>query len=51
MYDKYCPVCGRNITPSNIAEVESGEHDGLIYVHDDIDHSNEDLTALEVGVQ
>jgi hypothetical protein len=51
MYDLYCPVCGRDITPSNIDEFESGEHDGLIYVHDEIDHGDEDLTALEVGVQ
>ena len=48
---KYCPACGRDITPMNIAEVESGEHDGFIYVHDDIDHSDDDLTALEMGVQ
>ena len=48
---KYCPVCGRDITPMNIAEVESGEHDSFIYVHDDIDHSDEDLTALEMGMQ
>lgn len=47
----YCPICGRDIYPDNAAEVESGEHGGYIYVHDDISHSEEDIAALWVGIQ
>ncbi len=36
--DKYCPICARWITPINEEEAENGEHDGFIYVHDEIDH-------------
>ncbi len=38
---KYCPFCKRDIEPINIEEVESGEHDGFIYVHDDIEHDDD----------
>ncbi len=31
----YCPYCARDILPSNIAEVENGEDDSYIYVHDE----------------
>ncbi len=47
---KYCPICGRHIMPDNVDEVRAGEHDGFIYVHDDIDHSDSDLEAMERGV-
>lgn len=47
----YCPVCGRDIEPENLDEVELGEHDGFIYVHDDIEHGEDDLSALLSGVQ
>ena len=51
-YSRYCPLCARFIEPENIDEYESGEHDGLLYVHDaDVTHTDEDLKALEVGVQ
>lgn len=51
-YDIYCPICQRSITPSNIAEYEAGEHDGLIYVHDDIVHDEEEMDSLiSYGVQ
>ena len=50
-YDQYCPVCARNITPENIEEYEAGEHDSLIYVHDDIVHDDDDIDALSMGVQ
>ena len=49
--DKYCPICSRWIAPINENEVEIGEHDGFIYVHDDIDHEDDDLEALENGIQ
>lgn len=38
---KYCPFCQRNIEPCNTDEYESGEHDGLIYVHDDVAHDDD----------
>ena len=47
----YCPVCQRVLQPINTEEVESGEDEGFIYVHDDIEHSDDDIKALEIGVQ
>jgi hypothetical protein len=47
----YCPICQRFISPDNQHEVETGEHEGFIYVHDDIAHGDEDIEALENGVQ
>lgn len=49
--DQYCPICSRWVAPINEKEVDAGEHDGFIYVHDDIDHEDEDLEALENGIQ
>jgi formate dehydrogenase maturation protein FdhE len=48
---QYCPVCGRNIVADNVAEFQAGEHDGYLFVHDDIPHSDEDMEALSAGVQ
>ena len=50
-YVRYCPVCQRDITASNIQEYEEGLHDGLIFVHDDIIHYDDDIEALSNGVQ
>ena len=47
----YCPICARVIVAENIEEVESGEHDGYLFVHDDIVHDDDDIDALENGVQ
>lgn len=47
----YCPVCGRMIYASNFWEVAIGEHDGYVFVYDDIAHTDDDLKALERGVQ
>lgn len=48
----YCPVCQRIIAPANLAEVESGENDAFIYVHDDIVHDDDDdMLALDRGIQ
>ena len=47
----YCPICQRVIIASNIEDVESGEHDGYLFVHDDIVHDDDDIDALENGVQ
>jgi len=46
----YCPVCARFLEPQNSDEVKSGLHDGLIYVHDDVKHEDNDIQALENGV-
>lgn len=47
----YCPVCGKWIEPENENDVLSGDHDGFVYVHDNINHSDSDLKALDSGVQ
>lgn len=47
----YCPICGRDIEPDNEQEVLDGEESGFVYVHDDVIHTEEDLKALESGVQ
>lgn len=46
----YCPVCGRNLTAINADEVASGEHGDYIFVHDEIIHSDNDIDALENGM-
>ena len=46
----YCPICQRDIEADNVAKVESGEHDGFIFVHDDLSHDEGDIVALEHGV-
>ena len=46
----YCPICQRFVPPENSKEVESGEHDGYLFVHDDVPHSEEDMEALENGI-
>ena len=38
---QYCPYCKRDILPSNTEEVEDGDHDGYIFVHDDVDHPDD----------
>lgn len=48
---QYCPVCGRTIEASNREEVESGDHSGYLFVHDDIVHDDSDLKALWAGIQ
>ena len=38
----YCPFCQRVVVASNIDEVESGEHDGHVFVHDaQTDHADD----------
>lgn len=49
--EQYCPVCGRAIIADNIKEVESGEHNGYLFIHDDIIHSDSDIEALGRGLQ
>jgi len=33
--DFYCKDCNKTLSPMNTKEVESGEHNGYIYVHDE----------------
>jgi hypothetical protein len=47
---KYCPICQRVIIASNAEEVLSGEHEGYVFVHDDIPHEDSDIDALESGL-
>lgn len=47
----YCPICQRVIAADNIEEVESGEHNGYIFVHDDVPHKNSDIDALKEEIQ
>jgi len=51
MTAKYCPICHRHIEPSNKEEVEQRLHDFYIYIHDDIVHTDDDIEALDNGVQ
>lgn len=46
MGEIYCPICGRYLVPVN-----PESKNGFVYVHDDIEHSDEDLVALEEGIQ
>lgn len=47
----YCPVCGRTIKAINSDEFDRTEHDGYIFVHDEIPHDNSDIDALEYLIQ
>ena len=47
----YCPVCGKMLEAVNIEDVENGDDDGYLFVHDDIVHDDTDLEALHVGLQ
>ena len=47
----YCPICQRVIVAVNVEDVENGDDDGYLYVHDDIVHTDSDLEALHAGVQ
>jgi len=49
--EQYCPICGRIIIADNISEVESSEHAGYLFVHDDIVHTESDMYALWRGLQ
>ena len=38
----YCPYCKRTITASNTEDVESGEHEDYIFLHDEgVEHDND----------
>lgn len=47
----YCPICRRVITAENEAEVDTVTHDGYLFVHDDVEHTDNDIQALEAGLQ
>lgn len=47
MHEIYCGICDRHLEPSNLDEVYSGEDEGFIYIHDDIDHKEDKLEKVE----
>lgn len=49
-WEMYCPVCACIIEASNIAQVSDGDHDSYIFVHKDIVHSDDDLSAISNGM-
>lgn len=50
MSEEYCPICQRVIVASSIKEFESGEHEGYVFIHDDVPHSDSDIEALAGGI-
>ena len=49
--EMYCHICQCIIVADNIEEVESGEHEGYLFIHDDIPHEEYDIEALINGIQ
>jgi len=47
----YCPVCQRELDAINTERVNEGLDDSYIFVHDDIEHADNDIEALSYGVQ
>ena len=49
----YCPVCGRDIFASNVDEVEELGFEavkGYVFVHDEIEHTRDEVEALRYGI-
>ena len=46
----YCPICKKEIEADNLKEVDSGEHDGYLFVHEDIPHADDDIDTLAHGI-
>jgi hypothetical protein len=46
----YCPVCERALFAANALEVEEGEDESYIFIHDNITHSESDMVALGNGI-
>lgn len=47
----YCPICAMVLQPINFYEVEHGIHLGYIHRHLNVEHFEEDIVALQVGIQ
>jgi hypothetical protein len=47
----YCPICQDFIIATNKDQVDNGFDDNYIFVHKEIEHTEEDLSALYNGVQ
>lgn len=47
----YCPVCQKILEPSDLGELSDYQHTGMVYVHDEIVHTDEDMEALSYGIQ
>jgi len=51
MDEIYCPICERWISAHNKEAVANGDEKCWIYVHENKLHSDDDIEALENGVQ
>ena len=47
----YCPVCSMVLQPLNFREVQEGDHDGYLYRHLGVKHTDSDVEALIIGIQ
>ena len=50
MNSVYCPVCQKTLIAENTEEVESGEHDRFIFVHDNIVHTDDESATVNSGI-
>jgi len=44
----YCPICRRNVP---VEVYTDGEYEWTVTIHDDIEHDDDDLEALGMGIQ
>jgi len=49
-YEEYCPICQRVIVANNLLAVQTGEQKHYLFIHDDIEHTDEDMEALKYGI-
>ena len=47
----YCPICEKTIEASNLEDITNFQHTGMIFLHEDVFHSDEDMEALSYGIQ
>lgn len=47
----YCPVCGRWVDPEWADRYDASMIGEVIYLHDEIDHDDDDIDAFILGVQ
>ena len=50
-FSRYCPVCQRVLTPIGTNEFRDDGETCLLWVHDDVVHADEDISAFDRGVQ
>ena len=47
----YCPICQKHLEPEDLGDITNYQHTGKIYLHEDVEHSDEDMEALSYGIQ